>query len=83
MFSDEIKKLLIQVITSWQVLVVTGVLIIYIFLVNSVARIYHRRPRRPPALPKTKPETTEASSSAPAPSDSDELDLEEDEDEEK
>jgi len=83
MFSDELKKLLIQVITTWQVWAVTGVLVIYIFLVNSVARIYHRRPRRPPALPKAKAELSEAPSPGAAPSDSDELDLDEEEQEEK
>ena len=31
------------VISSWQVLVVTGVLVIYILLVNYVARVYHPR----------------------------------------
>jgi hypothetical protein len=45
MFSAEIKKLLVEVITSWQVIAVTVVLVIYVFLVNYVARIYHRRPR--------------------------------------
>ena len=54
MFSDEIKKLLVEVISSWQVLAVSGVLIIYVFLVNSVARIYRhpRPPRRPMFKPK-------------------------------
>jgi hypothetical protein len=42
LFSDELKSLLIQVITSWQVLVVTGILIIYVFLVRYVARLYRR-----------------------------------------
>lgn len=72
MFSTEIRKLLIQVITSWQVLVVTIILIVYIFLVNSVARIYHRRPHQPP-LPKVKPEIPEA----PNPKEAEELGVEE------
>jgi hypothetical protein len=59
MFNDEIKKLLVEVVTSWQVLVVTGVLIIYVFMVNSVARLHHRR--RHPPMPKMKPGTTEES----------------------
>lgn len=42
MFSDELKSLLIQVITSWQVLVVTGVLVVYVFLVRYVAKLYRR-----------------------------------------
>ncbi|MCL2319051.1 MAG: hypothetical protein FWC45_03120 [Treponema sp.] len=83
MFSGEIKELLVQVITSWQVLAVTGVLIVYIFLVNFVARVYHRRPRRAP-LPKVKAETPDAqATSAVTPSDSDDLGLEEEEEEEE
>ncbi|MDR3248257.1 MAG: hypothetical protein LBT39_05670 [Treponema sp.] len=42
--SKELIALLIQVIKSWQVLTVTGVLVIYFLLVSSVAR-GHRRPR--------------------------------------
>jgi hypothetical protein len=42
LLSDELKSLLIEVITSWQVLAVTGILILYIFLVRYVARIYRR-----------------------------------------
>ena len=72
MFSAEIRKLLFQVITSWQVLTVTGILIVYIFLVNYIARIYHRRPHQSP-LPKMKPEIPEA----PTPQEAKELDVEE------
>ena len=50
MFSAELKKLLIQVITSWQVIVVTVVLVFYIFIVNSVARLYRRRRYSKPKL---------------------------------
>ena len=42
MLSREMMHLLSQVIGSWQVLTVTIVLVIYIFLVNYVARSYHR-----------------------------------------
>ena len=73
MFSEEVRKLLAEVLSSWQVLAVTVVLIIYIFLVNYVARLHHRRRR--PSMPIVKPEATEAA--APAGSDSDELGLEE------
>jgi ABC-type transport system involved in cytochrome bd biosynthesis fused ATPase/permease subunit len=52
MLNSEIRKLLLQVISSWQVLVVTGVLVFYILIVNNVARLYHRR--RPQAMPKAK-----------------------------
>ena len=41
MFSEELKTLLFQVITSWQVIAVTVVLILYFFLVSYVARLYH------------------------------------------
>ena len=42
MFSEEVRSLLAQVLTSWQVLAVTVVIIIYIFLINYVARTHHR-----------------------------------------
>ena len=44
MFNEEVRKLLVEVVSSWQVWAVTIVLVIYIFLVNYVARIYHRSP---------------------------------------
>ena len=59
--------LLVQVITSWQVIFITVVLILYFFLVFYVARLY-RKPRTPslfstprsPAKKKTqKAESTE------------------------
>jgi len=75
MFNAEIRKMLIQVISSWQVIVVTVVLILYVFLVNYVARIYHRSRRSSGLLlPKAKPE---AAPPIPAPSESDDLGLEE------
>ncbi|MDR3248026.1 MAG: hypothetical protein LBT39_04495 [Treponema sp.] len=42
--SKELFSLLIQVIRSWQVLAVTGALIVYFLLVSSVTR-GHKRPR--------------------------------------
>ena len=83
MFNDEVKKMLIQVITSWQVLVVTVVLVIYIFLVNAVARIYHRRPPRQEPIQKAKPAPAEAPAPEAVSTDSDDLGLEEEETEEK
>jgi hypothetical protein len=53
MFSPEIKDVLIQVLTSWQVILVTLVLVLYVFLVNYVARLYHR-PRSFSILPAKK-----------------------------
>jgi len=79
MFNAEIRKLLVQVISSWQVLAVTGVLVLYIFLVNYVARLYHRR-NRAIVMPKIKKKKTGAAEEHDAslpPSDSEELNLEE------
>jgi uncharacterized protein YpmS len=49
--SIEIKDLLMQVITSWQVLFITGAIIVYMYLVTYVARTYHR-PRASRMKPK-------------------------------
>jgi hypothetical protein len=42
MLKGEVFKILIKVVTSWQVIVVTVALIIYISLVSYVARLYHK-----------------------------------------
>ena len=42
MFQSEMMALLLQVVKSWQVIAVTVALVLYMFLVNYVARIYHR-----------------------------------------
>jgi len=75
MFSSEIKNLLIQVISSWQVIAVTVVLVIYISIVNYVARIRSRNPRRSstPSIPKDKKKKPEKQ----VHSDTDDLGLEE------
>ena len=77
MFNDEVKRLLIQVISSWQVWAVTAVLIIYVIIVNNVARIY-RRPRRSrmPIVPESGPEKSAGQAPMAVPSDSDDLGLE-------
>ena len=72
MFNSEIREMLIEVVTSWQVLAVTAVLVIYIFIVNNVARIHSRR--RAPFMPKIKKGTSPQDAS-----ESDELDLDENE----
>jgi hypothetical protein len=41
MFSKELWNFLIQVISSWQIILVTVVLILYFTLVSYVARVYH------------------------------------------
>jgi type VI protein secretion system component VasK len=46
--SEELKALIVQVLTSWQVLAVTIGIIIYIFIVTSVAKLYRSaRPKKP------------------------------------
>jgi hypothetical protein len=47
MLSKEIREMLIRVISSWQVIAASLVVILYFFLVNYVARLSYRR-RRPP-----------------------------------
>ena len=54
MFSGDIRSLLIQVITSWQVLAVTIVLILYIFLVGYVANTNNRTRGRRASAPRKK-----------------------------
>ena len=44
MFSKELFGFLLKVITSWQVIAVSVVLIVYFSLVSYVARLYHPRP---------------------------------------
>jgi len=63
MFTNELRDLLIKVITSWQVIVVTLVILLYIAMVNYLSRTHYRRrdssnPR--PIRPKrAKPEPVE------------------------
>jgi len=75
MFSSEVRRMLVQVISSWQVIAVTVVLIIYISVVNYVARIYKRGSRRSsvPIVPKEK--KGDKKSKTPAPLITDELGL--------
>ena len=56
MFPRELIELLFQVIQSWQVIAITIALVAYMFLVNYVARSYHR----PRAVSKTKPKKLKA-----------------------
>jgi len=55
MFSEELTKVILQVLKSWQVLVITVVLIFYIYLVKYVARRYHRPHFVSKSKPKPKP----------------------------
>ena len=62
MFSSELKELLPQVITNWQVLVTAAALVLYMYLVGYVARTYHR----PRSVSKSKPKRAKASPAATA-----------------
>jgi hypothetical protein len=70
--SKELIDLLIQVIRSWQVLTVTGALILYMLLVSYVARLYHR-----PRQSFKKAKKTKAAPKPPEETSDDELGLEE------
>ena len=73
MFSGEIRKLLVKVISSWQVIAATSVLIVYFYLVTFVARSYRKkRPRKPP-----KPKAKAAAAETPEATVTDDLGLEE------
>ena len=68
MLSHELKDLLFQVIKSWQVLAVTVVLVLYIYLVKYVSRSYHRpRMSKTKSRPKVKKEKVEAEKPAENP----------------
>jgi hypothetical protein len=73
--SKELFDLVIQVIKSWQVLAVTGALILYIFLVSYVARLHHRPRQSFKKAQKTKAASEAAA--APEETSDDELGLEE------
>jgi hypothetical protein len=75
LFSDELKSILIQVITSWQVLAATGVLILYVFLVRYVARLYRRN--RPLSFSSPKKEKTAGEEAGGVEPSDDDLGLEE------
>jgi hypothetical protein len=79
-FSGSFFDLALQVVRSWQVIAVTVALVLYVFLINYVANIYHRRRVRPPkphkgdVMAESEAEAVEDDSSS---SDNDELGLEE------
>jgi hypothetical protein len=78
MISKELMSLLISVISSWQVIVVTIAIIIYVSIVSSVARVY-RRPRISSKPSKRRKKKARPSDAGPAieNSSNDELGLEE------
>ncbi|MCL1837658.1 MAG: hypothetical protein FWG46_08940 [Treponema sp.] len=62
MFPKDFMGLLVEIVKSWQVVAVTVALVLYIFLVNYVARTYHR----PRFVSKNKPKKTKGKA-APKP----------------
>ncbi|AEF84833.1 hypothetical protein TREPR_1181 [Treponema primitia ZAS-2] len=54
MFSKELSELIVNVLTSWQVIVVTIGIVIYLFIVFNVASVYRSSRPKTPKLPKGK-----------------------------
>jgi hypothetical protein len=65
MISNELKNLVIQTITSWQVIGVTLGLIVYFSLVSYVAQFH----RKPVAASKSKPKPKKEKKVPPKPED--------------
>ena len=57
MFDEMVRKVIVQVVSSWQVWLVVIVLVIYISIIKSVANLTSRRPKAP--LPKVKKKKAE------------------------
>ena len=83
MFSQEFLDLLKHVVTSWQVIAVTVVILIYMNIVTHVSRSYNRprvKKMKPNKPKKAEPVVTQASDEIEITSDSnDDLGLEEQE----
>ena len=78
MLTLELEDLFFRVITSWQVIVATVAIILYIFLVGYVARKKKRVPPPPPPVKSKK--SADAAKSAPAKAGgSDDVEIEEQE----
>ncbi|GHV75928.1 hypothetical protein AGMMS49942_07490 [Spirochaetia bacterium] len=56
MFSGELKEVIVQVLTSWQVLVVTIGIILYIFIVSYASQLYRTARPKAPKVAKPKKE---------------------------
>jgi Na+-transporting methylmalonyl-CoA/oxaloacetate decarboxylase gamma subunit len=69
MFSEELMKLIPQVIASREVLLMVVVLVAFMWLVNYVARSYHR----PRSVSKTKPKKAKKAKPAEAAENTDEV----------
>jgi hypothetical protein len=82
MFSKETIEIIYRVISSWQVLAVTAAVILYVFLVSYVGRLYHRphismRSVKSKKKASKAPEETAAGTAAEETATDDELGLEE------
>jgi len=78
MSGAELTEVLVQVVTSWQVIAVTVVLMVFIFLVNSAARMRGAPPSMPSLKPDKKVRKAAAAATPEVSSDEDGLGLEED-----
>jgi hypothetical protein len=74
MFSGNFFAIALQVIRSWQVIVVTVAIVLYISLVSYVAKTYNKRRPHPP---KPNKENAAAKGEDISDTDDDELGLEE------
>ena len=63
MFSRELRGLILQVLTSWQVIAVTVAVFFYFFLVNYTARLHRVRSVSLPSKPKRKKKEKEKTAS--------------------
>ncbi|MDR1574662.1 MAG: hypothetical protein LBS37_01540 [Treponema sp.] len=63
MFSKEMLALLLQVITSWQVIAVTAAVLIYMSLVSYVAHTHHR----PRSISRNRPKKQKAAAAISGP----------------
>ena len=52
MFNEEVRSMLGEVITSWQVIVATVIILIYISIVRSVGKLTRSRRHNIPKPPK-------------------------------
>jgi len=67
MFSEELTKILLQVIKSWQVIAVTVVLVLYISLVGYAARAHHKPVSVSRNKPRKKGKSKPGSTPTPSP----------------
>jgi hypothetical protein len=79
MFSEKMIAILVEVLTSWQVIAAAVVVLLYIFLVNYVSRLSHRPSfsMRAGKAKKKKKKEAPAAAESPEETENDELGLEE------